>query len=120
MRKEREINLKNMLWYVIRGWRAIIICMLILAILFGVRQYRTDYNNAVANQNVVTPSLLDIKNSLSEQEMREKQKAAEKAIDAGNEVAAEYAMAEAEVMENVARAGMVESLNPKADGDSVR
>lgn len=71
MRKEREINLKNMLWYVIRGWRAIIICMLILAILFGVRQYRTDYNNAVANQNVVTPSLLDIKNSLSEQEIRE-------------------------------------------------
>ena len=71
MRKEREINLKNMLWYVIRGWRVIIICMLILAILFGVRQYRTDYNNAVANQNVVTPSLIDIKNSLSEQEMRE-------------------------------------------------
>lgn len=56
----------------------------------------------------------------AEQEMREKQKEAEKAIDAGNEVATEYAMAEAEVMENVAKAGMVESQNPKVDGVSVR
>ena len=56
----------------------------------------------------------------AEQEMREKQKEAEKAIDAGNEVAAEYAMAEAEVMENVAKAGMVESQNPKVDGVSAR
>lgn len=56
----------------------------------------------------------------AEQEMKQKQEEVEKAIEEGNEVVAEYAMAEAEVMESVAKAGKIESQAPKADGVSVR
>lgn len=71
MNKERQINLTKMFWYVVKKWRFIIVCMLLLAIAMGAKQYKTDFANAVANQNVVSPSLLEIKNSLSQQEMTE-------------------------------------------------
>lgn len=56
----------------------------------------------------------------AEKEMKEKQAEVRNAMEEGNEVAAEYAAAEAEVMENVAKAGRIESQTPKAAGVSVR
>ena len=56
----------------------------------------------------------------AEQEMKEKQAEIEQAVAEGNEVIAEYAKAEMEVMESVAKAGRIGSQTPKAEGVAVR
>lgn len=71
MKREREIRIKKMLWYVVKQWRIIILCTFVFAVLLGGIQYKKDYMNA---QNVVVekePTIWEAKRALSDTEMRE-------------------------------------------------
>lgn len=69
MTEERNINIKNMCWYVIGKWRLVLACMLFLAVLFTAIQYKKDYSNAMAGQNVVEVTPQQLKDSMSEEEI---------------------------------------------------
>lgn len=71
MKREREIRIKKMLWYVVKQWRIIILCTFVFVVLLGGIQYKKDYMNA---QNVVVekePTIWEAKRALSDTEMRE-------------------------------------------------
>lgn len=72
MVKERSVQIKKMICYVLKHWRSIIVLAVISGmILTGIHYYQS-YNNAVASANAAPPaSLADVKNSFSANELRE-------------------------------------------------
>ena len=64
---ERKLVLGDIVWYVLKKWRVLLVFILLFAVLLGVVKYRQDYK--IANPPVVTQSLLDVKNSLSKDDL---------------------------------------------------
>lgn len=60
----------------------------------------------------------ELMRKLAQEEMNKKLEEAAKAEEAGDDLAAEFAMSEAEVMENIAVTGTVQSAAPKVSGVS--
>lgn len=64
---ERKLIMGDIIWYVLKKWRVLLIFILLFALLLGGVKYRQDYK--IANTPVVTQSLLDVKNSLSKDDL---------------------------------------------------
>ena len=64
---ERKLVLGDIVWYVLKKWRVLLVFILLFAVLLGGVKYRQDYK--IANTPVVTQSLLDVKNSLSKDDL---------------------------------------------------
>lgn len=67
----REISVKNMVWYVLKRWRLMLSVIVVFAVAFGAWQYRIDKVNAETMQTVVEPTPQEIRDSLSDNEIRE-------------------------------------------------
>lgn len=72
MVKERSVQIKKMICYVLKHWRSIIVFAVICGMsLMGIHYYQC-YSNAVASANAAPPaSLADVKSSFSANELRE-------------------------------------------------